>query len=156
MTLDRFIGLLFLVGSAVYGYIAFVTMEANLLPFERNMSFLPNTLPKWLSVAGVITALLVIINAGNKNETPDFDLSDLSQYKPGQVFALLGMMVVYALALRPIGFVIATSLFLMGGSYILGERKWWLMLVVSGIATLSIWYLVQVVLGIYLRPWPTS
>lgn len=156
MTIDRFIGLLFLLGSLVYGYIAFVTMEANLLPFERGMSFLPNTLPKWLSVAGVITALLVIINAGNAGETPDFDLSDLSQYKPGQVLALLVMMVIYALALRPVGFVVATCAFLIGGSCVLGERRWWLMLVVSGVATVSIWYLVQVVLGIYLRPWPMS
>jgi putative tricarboxylic transport membrane protein len=64
-------------------------------------------------------------------------------------------MIVYALCLRPVGFLIATASFLIIGSFILGERKWWLMLVVSFSATFIVWYLVQEVLGIYMRPLPT-
>ncbi len=40
------------------------------------------------------------------------------------------------------------------GSFILGERKWFVMIPVALLATSIVWYLVQVVLGIYLRPLP--
>ena len=63
-------------------------------------------------------------------------------------------MVAYALLLRPTGFLLATSGFLIGGSVLLGERRWITMIVVASIATLGIWYLVQEVLGIFLRPLP--
>ena len=67
---------------------------------------------------------------------------------------LLGLMVFYALALRPFGFLAATTLFLVGGSAVLGERKWYVMIPVALIATGAVWYLVQQVLGIFLRPFP--
>ena len=63
-------------------------------------------------------------------------------------------MVAYALLLRPAGFLLAPSGFLIGGSVLLGERRWITMIVVASIATIGIWYLVQEVLGIFLRPLP--
>ena len=54
MTLERAIALIFVVVCVAYGYTAFVVMEASLLPFERNMTFLPNVLPKWLSIIGAL------------------------------------------------------------------------------------------------------
>ena len=84
----------------------------------------------------------------------DIDYRRLQEYKLGQALALLGLMVAYAIMLRPTGFLLATSGFLIGGSVILGERRWIVMIVVSAIATFGIWYLVQEVLGIFLRPLP--
>ena len=63
-------------------------------------------------------------------------------------------MVLYALALRPVGFLASTVLFLAGGSFILGERRYRVMIPIALIGALSIWYLVQEMLGIFLRPWP--
>jgi putative tricarboxylic transport membrane protein len=63
-------------------------------------------------------------------------------------------MVLYAVLLRPIGFIAATSLFIVGSSVLLGERKLWLLIPVALVATYLVWYLVQQTLGIYLRPWP--
>ena len=37
-------------------------------------------------------------------------------------------MIGYALTLEPLGFLVATSLFLMIGSLLLGERRWQLLL----------------------------
>ena len=64
------------------------------------------------------------------------------------------LMVAYALCLRPVGFLLSTTVFLIAGSFILGERKWHVMIPVAVIATASVWYLVQEVLGIYMRPLP--
>ena len=63
-------------------------------------------------------------------------------------------MVAYALCLRPVGFLISTSVFLIAGAVILGDRKWHVMIPIAVIASLVVWYLVQQVLGIYMRPLP--
>lgn len=158
MTLDRAIAGIFVVVCLVYGYTAFVTMEAGLLPFERNMTFLPNTLPKWLSVLGVLVGLVVVIQTGPKPDAEldpsDIDVRNLRQYKLGQAVSLLLLMVAYALLLRPIGFIAGTTLFLALGAMILGERRYVVLVPVALFSAFLIWYLVQEVLGIFLRPWP--
>lgn len=63
-------------------------------------------------------------------------------------------MTAYALLLLPLGFLLSTFLFLVLGSLILGERRWISMILAAGIASVGIWYLVQQVLGIFLRPLP--
>ena len=67
---------------------------------------------------------------------------------------LLGLMIAYALCLRPVGFLLSTVSFLVLGSVKLGERKWHVMISAALIATCVVWYLVQQVLGIYMRPLP--
>ncbi len=155
MKLDKWIAVLFLLLCLIYGYTAF-TYE--LLPFERNMSFLPNTMPMTLSVLGGILALVLIFapeTAPDDGEVlGSIDVSNLRQYKLGQAIALLLVMVLYALALRPIGFTASTVLFLAGGSFILGERRYLIMIPIAVIGAFGIWYLVQEMLGIFLRPWP--
>jgi len=63
-------------------------------------------------------------------------------------------MLAYALLLRPIGFVTTTTLFLAFGGIILGERRLVILVSISVFTSLVLWYLVQEVLGIFLRPWP--
>lgn len=158
MTLERAIALVFIVVCLAYGYTAFVVMEASLLPFERNLAFLPNVLPKWLSVIGVVVGLAVLIQSragAEGEEDPDgIDTGNLRQYNLGQTILLLALMVAYALLLRPVGFLTTTTLFLAGGAVILGERRYALLVPVAVLAAFLIWYLVQEVLGIFLRPWP--
>lgn len=84
----------------------------------------------------------------------DIDYRRLGDYKIGQAALLLGLMVGYALLLRPAGFLVSTTSFLILGSVILGERNWPVMIGVAVVATGAIWYLVQEVLGIFLRPLP--
>ena len=36
----------------------------------------------------------------------------------------------------------------------LGERKVWILLLVSCLASFLVWYLVDEVLSIFMRPWP--
>ena len=63
-------------------------------------------------------------------------------------------MVVYALCLRSLGFLTATFLFLALGGLLLGERRYWLLVLVATAASYGIWYLVDSVLGIYMTPYP--
>jgi putative tricarboxylic transport membrane protein len=150
MSLDRYIAIFFLVISLVYGYAAF---HYPLLPFERNMAFLPNTMPMVLGALGALLSLLVLVSPRARDADPVKPLS----FERGhmlQALALLLAMVLFALALRPLGFILSTSLFLTGCGAILGERKFHFMLPIAALSAFAIWYLVQEVLGIFMRPWP--
>jgi putative tricarboxylic transport membrane protein len=155
MALDRWVALVLLGICLVYGYTAWFTMDGALPPIMKRLAVWPSSFPKILSIAGVILSLIVVLGI-EKGELKvgDIDYRRLHEYKLGQALALLGLMVAYAILLRPAGFLLATSGFLIGGSVILGERRWSVMIVVSSIATFGIWYLVQEVLGIFLRPMP--
>ncbi len=156
MALDKWIAGIFLVLSLIYGYASYTY---PLLPFERNMAFLPNTMPMALSVLGVVLALIILFGrkpaGGQAGEgSGELDLGNWRQYRVGEALQLIGAMALYAVALRPAGFLIATMLFLFGTGWILGERRPFLMLLVAAIAAGSIWYLIQETLGIFLRPLP--
>ena len=155
MTLDRWVALVLLGICLTYGYTAWFMMDNTLPPSMKRLAVWPSSFPKVLSVAGIILSLIVLLGI-EKGEIKvgDIDYRRLHEYKLGQALALLGLMVAYAILLRPAGFLLATSGFLIGGSVILGERRWVVMIVVSAIATFGIWYLVQEVLGIFLRPLP--
>ena len=155
MALDRWVALVLLGICLVYGYTAWFTMDGALPPIMKRLAVWPSSFPKVLSIAGIILSLIVVLGI-EKGELKvgDIDYLRLHEYKLGQALALLGLMVGYAILLRPAGFLLATSGFLIGGSVILGERRWSVMIVVSSIATFGIWYLVQEVLGIFLRPMP--
>ncbi len=156
MALDKWIAVFFLLLCIVYGYASFTY---PLLPFERNMAFLPNTLPMVLSVVGGLLALLILLMPCPKpNEEGDalgnINVAKLREYQIGPALALIAAMIVYALALRPVGFLAATTLFLVGTGWILGERKLHIMVPVALIGAGTVWFLVQEMLGIYLRPLP--
>jgi len=56
--------------------------------------------------------------------------------------------------LRALGFLTATFLFLSLGGFLLGERRYLLLVMVAALASYGIWYLVDSVLGIYMTPYP--
>ncbi len=155
MALDRWIALILLGICLAYGYAAWFTMDDGLAPFMRRNPIWPSTFPKVLSVFGIIASLIILLGfEKGDTEIGEIDYRRLHEYKLGQAILLLCLMVAYALCLRPIGFLIATSTFLIAGSFILGERKWVVMLPIAFSATFVVWYLVQEVLGIYMRPLP--
>ncbi|MCK0141126.1 tripartite tricarboxylate transporter TctB family protein [Aliiroseovarius sp. F20344] len=155
MALDRWIALILVGVCLAYGYAAWFTMDGALAPFMKRNPIWPSTFPKVLSVLGLLTSL-VILSGMEKSEPKeaDIDYRRLGEYKLGQALLLLALMVAYAICLRPLGFIFSTAAFLILGSFILGERKWALMIPIALFATLVVWYLVQQVLGIYLRPLP--
>lgn len=155
MALDRWIALVLLGICLVYGYAAWFTMDGSLAPFMRRNPIWPSTFPKVLAIVGIIASLLIVLGVEKSDGTVgDIDYRRLTDYKLGQAIIMLALMVAYALCLRPLGFMFSTTAFLVLGSFTLGERKWHMMLLISISATVIVWYLVQEVLGIFLRPLP--
>ena len=155
MALDRWIALILLGICLTYGYVAWFTMDDGLAPFMQRNPIWPSTFPKVLSVLAIGASLTILFGLEKGEEKiGDIDYRRLGEYKVGQAVMLLALMVIYAVSLRPVGFLIATTGFLCIGSIILGERNWIRLILIAAVATGIVWYLVQQVLGIYMRPLP--
>ena len=156
MALDRWIALILLGICVAYGYAAWFTMDGSLPPFMRRNPVWPSSFPKVLSIAGAACALFILVfqKAPEGPKEGEIDYRRLGQYNLGQAAALIGMMVAYALLLQPAGFLLSTTAFLALGGWVLGERKLHILIPVAAFAAGSIWWLVQEVLGIFLRPLP--
>lgn len=157
MALDRWIALIILLICLTYGYGAFFTMDQLLPPFMQRNPIWPSTFPKVLSVLAILLSLVILLGLEKTPESdsaPDIDYRRLGDYHLIQALSLLALMVAYALLLRPAGFLLSTAGFLTFGAMILGERKLHILLPVAILATGVVWYLVEQVLGIFLRPLP--
>ena len=159
LKLDRAVAFVILLFSSGYAWLAF---KYELLPFERNMDFKPNTMPLGLAAIGIVLSLAILFAPRPKESSvldeSTVDERDLSEpakeYDRVRPILLVVLMIFYALLLRPAGFIIATSGFLIFSAIILGERKLHILLSVAIGSSVLIWYLVQELLGIYLNPWP--
>ena len=157
MQLDRWIAFVILCISLIYGYSAFFVMDEILAPFLKRNPIWPSTFPKIISVLAVVTSFIILLKIERPvegNSSSDINLSELKNYKIKEAIILLGLMVAYALLLRPVGFLLSTISFLSLGGVVLGERKIYILIPITTLSTLIIWYLVQGVLGIFLRPLP--
>lgn len=157
MTLNRWIAAIFLIICLVYGYTSYFVMDALLPPFMKQSPIWPSSFPKVLAALGILLSIFILLTPPSKDFKPgtgDINYRRLGDYHLGQAIGLLGLMAVYAFCLRPIGFLISTVGFLVLSGYLLGERKLHIMIPIAVVTAVAIWYLVQQVLGIYLRPWP--
>ncbi len=154
MALDRLIALIFLIIAIVYGIAAF---NYPLLPFEKHLPVLPNTLPKALSVIASLISLFILVMPARPAPTANsgaLGAEPATAKTYAQTGALVLAMIAYALLLRPVGFIIATTSFIAGASILLGERKFALLVPIALTTAFAIWWLVDQLLGIYLKPWP--
>lgn len=155
MTLERWLSLAFLLFCMAYGYAAFFSMDAALPPFAKFSPVWPSSFPKILTVIGMVLALGQLTIWHRTEAVGDIDRRQLSVYHWRTAALMISLMTAYALLLRTFGFVLATVLFLVLSARVLGEHKWMRLTIVALLGAFGIWYLVDPVLGIYLRPWPS-
>ncbi|WP_404383820.1 tripartite tricarboxylate transporter TctB family protein [Caenispirillum salinarum] len=153
MTLSRdaVAALCFLALSVAYGWHA---GSIQLFPGQEFEPFTPRTFPYALAVIGIVLSLAQLFTvmrkpkAGEKHGKPE----SWAGFDWGRVAALVVAMVAYGAAFKPLGFIIATSLFLAAGYLILGERRWTVVLGASVPVAVVFWALMTQVLGLYLDP----
>lgn len=149
---DRFIAFCLLLFCIGYGNLAW---HYPLLPFERDVPFRPNTMPLGLSITGVILSLAVLLFPGGKAGLSE-DAQGWRNFDWQAALAVVGLMILYAGVIRPLGYIPSTVLFLVGGAAVLGERKWRILLPISITTAVFTWALVHIGLGVYLKPLPFS
>jgi|TARA_X000000368_G_scaffold93436_1_gene71434 putative tricarboxylic transport membrane protein len=132
-------------------------MQANLLPFEKNMTVLPNSLPKVISIFGIIISTFLILKKEEHNSEESIssiNLKNVFSFYYGKALSIILLMIIYTLCLRPVGFILSSVLFLFLASFILGERSYIKLAIICLLGTSIIWLLLEKVLGIYMRPFP--
>ena len=155
MTLERLLALLFVMIAIIYAYTAFFLMDASLPPFAKNNPIWPSTFPKVIGSLGLLIGLVLIANSVNQDfAEAQQKMNELKSYEWKPVLIFIAMMIAFALMLRPAGFIFSSITFLVLGAIVLGERRYIFLAIIATIFSFGIWYLVQEVLGIFLRPWP--
>ena len=157
LNLEKFLALIILILCILYAYTSFITMQANLLPFEKNMTVLPNSLPKVISIFGIIISTFLILKKEEHNSEESIssiNLKNVFSFYYGKALSIILLMIIYTLCLRPVGFILSSVLFLFLASFILGERSFIKLAIICLLGTSIIWLLLEKVLGIYMRPFP--
>ena len=142
---DRVGALLFLAFSIAYGAYSF---QIPLLSFQAQAAFTARTMPEALSVLGIALSLALLFKRG------DGGRAEVAGFQWGAAGLICALMVAYGLTVRPMGFLISTTAFLIGGILVLGERRWWLILVASVPVVVFFWVLMTQLLGVFIEPWP--
>jgi len=157
LNLEKFLALIILIICILYAYTSFITMQANLLPFEKNMTVLPNSLPKVISIFGIIISTFLILKKEEHNSEESIssiNLKNVFSFYYGKALSIILLMIIYTLCLRPVGFILSSVLFLFLASFILGERSYIKLAIICLLGTSIIWLLLEKVLVIYMRPFP--
>lgn len=131
---------------AAYGYQATLI---DVFPGQELEPFKPRTMPLALAVAGM---LLCVVQLLQGLRAPASDIREQLQYDWRRAGLLVAAMVFYGALFTPLGFVVATSLFLAAGFAILGERRPLLLAGLPLVFTLLFWALMTRALGLYLAP----
>ena len=142
---DHIGGMTFLLLSVAYGYYA---GQIPLLPGDEYEPFTAQTVPSALAILGGILSIALLVTA-DRGEGSGLKLRG---YDFSLVAKLLVLVVIFALALEWIGFLLATIVFLIGGYWLLGERRIKTLLVASVPFAVGIWVILTQLLDIYLAP----
>lgn len=141
-------GILF-VFCLVYGY-----LSGDIPSLEVDAGQLMNaaTMPKFLSVLGMLLALLLVVlpRAPGEDRSP----APLRNLHWGRLAAVVVLMLAYGLSIRRLGFVPSTVIFLAAGFVLLGERRPLRVAAVAVSVPVLFWMLMAWGLGVYLPPWP--
>ena len=138
----KIISLLFFIFSAFYLYTAY---QIRVFSFDENAAFNAKTFPIYLGYFGMFIAALKIVLPEKASEEVD---QQFLNYKKTLILVLV--MVAYGLIIRPVGFFLSTSLFLLSSYYFLGERRWLRMFMLSFPFVAIFMFLVHGLLDIYL------
>lgn len=144
ITKDRMGGLIFLALSIAYGYSA---TSIPMYPGDELEPFTARTLPYVLAVLGGLTSLCIVLLGRDGEALKEMPALDLKL-----AVSLLLLMVVYGLTLEWLGFFLATSVFLMAGYWVLGERRKSILFWASFPFAGGFWLVLTQLLDIYLAP----
>ena len=139
----KFISLLFFIFSVFYLYTAH---QIVVFTFDENAPFNARTFPIYLGWAGIFFSGLKIVLPEKVQTEVDHKYLD---YK--SIIYLILVSIIYGAVILKVGYFLSTSLFLVTSYYLLGERRWLWMFLLSFPFVAIFMFLLHGVLNIYLR-----
>ena len=144
VTKERIGALFFLVLSLVYGYFGY---GIKLYPGDELEAMTARTLPLILSGLGIAFALVLLVTGNKPGAGGNIKALD---WKP--VILLMVLSLLYGFTLDWLGFLLSTTLFLIAGFRILGEKRIKILLLVAVPFVFIFWFGLTQLLEIYLAP----
>ena len=151
MRRDSMAAILLLIVFAAYGQQA---LQIEMFPGQELEPFKPRTMPVALAAAGILLCIIHILQTFRDSSV---EVAVWGGYDWRRAGILCVVMLGYGFAFTPLGFIVATTLFLLAGFLTLGERRITLLIILPLIFTLGFWALMTQALGLYLAPgiwWP--
>jgi putative tricarboxylic transport membrane protein len=149
MASEKVGALLMLLFSTAYGWLA---TRIPLSFLAQRESFTSRTMPYGLAVLGIVLAVLILVLPTVDEKGKPAMKEVVAGLDWRRAFSLVGLMIVYGLIMKWTGFVIASILFLLAGFYLLGERRWKVMLLAAVPLVLVLWFVMSSLLGMYIAP----
>jgi len=145
LTKDRIGGLLLLLFCSAYLYLSY---GIRMLPFQKTHAFNAQTMPEALGFLGIGLSLAILVFSGKSEKL------DLRGYNWGVGAWMIGLTIFYGFTIRSLGFIPSTTIFLMTGYIVLGERNPLILILASVPLVVAFWLLMTQALDIYVAPWP--
>ena len=149
MAREKVGALIILLFSVAYGLLA---RKIPLSFLSQQEIFTARTMPYGLAIIGVLLSFFIIV-------LPTVDpegKKSLSETTKGMDWStaiqLVILMMVFGLIMKWLGFILSSILFLMGGFWVLGERRFKLMLFSALLLVAVLWFIMAFLLGVYLAP----
>lgn len=142
--------LFFLVFSSFYFYNIFKIKKMPGAQFEVMTA---SSFPFYIGVCGIVfSILLLILSLIKKDENDKLLLRYLKtlDFKTGILFVIL--MLFYGYAMKTLGFIISTTIFLIAGFFILKERNLKRLFLISISVSIGFYLLLNNLLGVYIDP----
>jgi len=148
MTLNRdaVAALALLAAFLGFGYEATLV---ELFPGQETEVFSPRTMPLALAVGGTLLCFARLVQSLRHPEPGQVALGGFDWRRAG---LLCVTMIGYGLLFEPLGFLLATAVFLSAGFLVLGERRVLMLTVLPLVFAALFWLLMTKVLGLYLAP----
>ena len=106
----------------------------------------PGAIPMATALVMVVTALIVVVRTARQPRVPEETVA--RDILPGVVILFVGLLIGYALLLRPLGFLPTSALFLIVGLKVLSRRGWGFTLGVSVLSLAIIWLIFRLVFSV--------
>lgn len=151
LTKDSIAAILLFVVFAAYGQQA---IHIDVFPGQELEPFKPRTMPVTLAVAGMLLCAVRLLQTLTSEAT---DTTVWAGYDWSRGAALCLVMLAYGYLFTPLGFMLATTLFLATGFLVLGERRMIALLALPLGFSVLFWAVMTQLLGLYLAPgnwWP--
>lgn len=146
MSRDTFAAIILFVIFAAYGQQA---MQIDIFPGQELEPFKPRTMPIALAIGGMLLCVVRVFQELRSGATTAVTLSGYDWYRGG---ALCVVMLAYGFLFTPLGFLLATTLFLTTGFLVLGERRLLALLALPLGFSVLFWAVMTQLLDLYLAP----
>ncbi|MBC8590128.1 tripartite tricarboxylate transporter TctB family protein [Wansuia hejianensis] len=132
-------------GSILSVLSIFFIIESLKLHNNQELALSPALFPLIITSMGLFLSILLIFKGIKKT---DYIRSDKGNIR--LVLLIVALSFLYLILLERFSFILSSVIYLFLFTFILGERKWWLLILISTLTPVLIWYLFANLLGVYL------